>query len=74
MAVKKKKIEEPIPHYETSTQGPFTGVPGWAKQQAGIKLDGEHAKPGSWVPGYVPNQQPIEGSKLPPAKTLKKTR
>ena len=59
MAVKRRKPaeEHPTPHYESSTQEPFTGVPIGAKRAAGVMRDGEHARPGGWVPGYQPNEQ-----------------
>ena len=74
MAVRKVKPDGMVPHYESSTQGPFTGVSVWAKRQAGVMRDGEHARPGSWVPGYVENQRQEDALELPKAKNLKKHR
>jgi hypothetical protein len=72
MALKKRVKPEETPH-ESSTQASFTGVPGWAKREAGVMRDGEHAPPGGWVPGYVPNVGHAE-AELPKIKKLKKER
>lgn len=73
MAVEKRKPGGRVPHYESATQGPFTGVPIWAKRQAGVMKDGEHAPPGGCVPGFVENLKEAE-AELPRVKKFKEER